>query len=48
MLAIGKRTLIENIYRPVSIKAAGLIKNNFPKHKAPGPNGFTGEVLSSI
>lgn len=33
----------ENMNKSISIKVIEQIINNFPKEKAPGPDGFTGK-----
>ena len=37
-----------NINRPVTSNEIETVIKNLPTHKSPGPDGFTGEFLSSI
>ena len=39
---------IENINRPITSNEIETVVKNLPKQKAPGPDGFTGEILPNI
>ena len=39
---------IENLNRPITREDIEAVIKHLPKHKSPGPNGFSGVIMSNV